>query len=228
MRVLIVEDSPHLRASLVQGLREHGFAVDSAADGKQGLACAQSDPYDVVVLDWMLPKMDGLSMLQALRRNGIETHVIMLTAREDIDDRVTGLHAGADDYLVKPFAFPELLARLRALTRRAYRKKTPAIRVGRLLVDTTHRTAHVADSPSPIRLTPREFAILEYLAYHVGEPVSRQELQGHIYDDHSQVLSNAIDSAMCDLRAKLSAAGCTGLLHTRRKVGYVLCEESEK
>lgn len=228
MRVLVVEDAVRLRASLVQGLSEKGYTVDWAADGAQALQLAESDRYGVIVLDWMIPKVDGLAVLRTLRAKSIQSHVIMLTARDAIEDRVTGLRQGADDYLVKPFAFEELVARLQALARRSPPTRADVLRVGRLVIDRTHRIARVADSMQELRLTPREFAILEHLACRADHPVSRHELHRHVYVDHAQVMSNAIESAVCCLRLKLNAAGCEGVLHTRRKIGYVLRTEPEK
>ncbi|MGH7130383.1 MAG: response regulator transcription factor [Phycisphaerales bacterium] len=220
MRVLIVEDSAVLRDSLAQGLREAGFAVDAVADGKRGLIHAQTTDYDVVVLDWMLPVMDGLTVLSRLRAKRVDAAVLMLTARDALDDRVLGLTTGADDYLVKPFAFKELLARVTALGRRRHGERSPIIRIGPLTIDSSAKTARVGERK--LSLAPREYSLLEYLALRQGKPVPRAELEEHLYDDRSQVLSNAIDAAVYSLRSTLEAAGCPALIHTRRKVGYVL------
>lgn len=224
MRILIVEDSVVLRDSLAQGLREAGYAVDAVADGKRGLIHVQTTDYDVVVLDWMLPQMDGLAVLSAMRAKRMSAAVIMLTARDTVEDKVQGLAAGADDYLVKPFAFKELLARVQALARRRYGERSPVVTVGPLAIDSSARVVRIAGKE--IGLTPREYAILEYLAARAGKPVTRAELEEHVYDDRSQVFSNAIDSAIGALRGKLKASGCPALIHTRRKVGYVLKEGS--
>ena len=213
-----------LRESLAQGLREAGYAVDAVADGKRGLIHAHTTDYDVVVLDWMLPQMDGLAVLSAMRAKKISAAVIMLTARDTLDDKVQGLAAGADDYLVKPFAFKELLARVQALARRRHGERSPVVTIGPLAIDSSARLVRVAGKE--VELTPREYAILEYLAARAGKPVTRAELEEHVYDDRSQVFSNAIDSAIGGLRAKLEASGCPALIRTRRKVGYVLKEES--
>jgi DNA-binding response OmpR family regulator len=226
MRVLVVEDSLRLRESLAQGLREAGLAVDAVADGAQGLIRAQTSEYDVIVLDWMLPQMDGLTVLRRLRDTGVNTHVLMLTAKDEVDDRVLGLASGADDYLVKPFAFAELVARVRTLARRNHGAKSATIRIGPLIIDTTARVARAAPDGPSLDLTRREFAILEYLAMRHGKPVTRLELEEHVYDVRSQVFSNAIDSAVCSLRGKLESAGCSQLIQTRRRVGYVLKEAS--
>lgn len=227
MRILIVEDSGVLRDSLAQGLREAGYAVDAVADGKHGLIHAQTTDYDVVVLDWMLPQMDGLSVLAKMREKRVAAAVLMLTAKDTLDDKVRGLAAGADDYLVKPFAFKELLARVRALARRRHGQPSPIIRVGPLALDTSAKTARVARGGGAevvLDLTPRQYTLLEYLAARAGKPASRAELEEHLYDERSQVFSNAIDSAIAALRGKLNAAGCPPLIHTRRRVGYVLQE----
>jgi DNA-binding response OmpR family regulator len=227
MRILIVEDSAVLRDSLAQGLREAGYAVDAVADGKRGWIHAQTTDYDVIVLDWMLPEMDGLTVLGRLRDKRIPAPVLMLTAKDTLDDKVRGLTTGADDYLVKPFAFKELLARVQALTRRRHGERSPVLRIGPLTIDTSAKTANVArghGSAVALDLSPREYGLLAYLAAHAGKPVPRAELEEHLYDDRSQVFSNAIDSAVAALRGKLNAAGCPPLIHTRRKVGYVLKE----
>lgn len=225
MRILIVEDSAVLRDSLAQGLREAGYAVDAVADGKRGLIYAQTTDYDVIVLDWMLPEMDGLTVLAKIREKRIPAAILMLTAKDTLDDKVRGLTTGADDYLVKPFAFKELLARVQALTRRRHGERSPVVRIGPLTIDTSAKTAHVArghGAAVALDLSPREYGLLAYLAAHAGKPVPRAELEEHLYDDRSQVFSNAIDSAVAALRGKLDAAGCPAIIHTRRKVGYVL------
>ncbi len=227
MRVLIVEDSGVLRDSLSQGLREAGYAVDSVADGKRGLIHAQTTDYDVIVLDWMLPEMDGIEVVAAIRAKKLPAAVLMLTARDSVDDKVRGLATGADDYLVKPFAFKELLARVQALARRRHNQPSPMLCVGPLAINTDARTATTLQAHGPaitLSLTPREYALLCYLAARTGKPVTRAELEEHLYDDSSQVFSNAIDSAVAALRRKLDAAGCPPLIHTRRKIGYVLKE----
>ena len=234
MRILIVEDSQVLRESLAQGLREAGYAVDAVADGRLGLIHAQTTDYDVIVLDWMLPSLDGVTLLSRYRSwankkdvAGGGAAVLMLTAKDTVDDRVRGLSAGADDYLVKPFAFKELLARVQAMTRRRHGERAPVMSVGQLTIDTiarTARVAHAGGNHATLDLTPREYALLEYLMARAGRPVSRAELEEHLYDDRSQVFSNAIDSAVAALRSKLAESGCAELIHTRRKIGYVLNE----
>jgi two-component system copper resistance phosphate regulon response regulator CusR len=226
VRVLVVEDSPSLQRSISQALREAGFAVDVVGSGKQGLIHARTTEYDVIVLDIMLPEMDGLTVLRKLREKAVHAGVLLLTARDTIDDRVTGLHLGADDYLVKPFALAELLARVQALARRVHGVRSSEIRVGVLRIDTDAKVVTVLTSrPHRLELAPREYTVLEYLAHRSGKPVSRAELEEHLYDQSSQVSSNAIDVAVATLRGKLAEAGCPKLIHTRRKVGYVLAEE---
>jgi len=226
VRVLLVEDSPSLQRSISQGLREAGYAVDVVGDGKQGLIHARTTDYDVIVLDIMLPELDGLTVLRRIREKGVQSCVLVLTAKDTIEDRVAGLRGGADDYLVKPFAFAELLARVQALARRIHGVRGGCIRIGALQVDPAAKTATVA-TPRLCRLelAPREFAVLEYLAHRAGKPVSRAELEEHLYDQRSQVMSNVIDVTVSVLRAKLESAGCPPMIHTRRKIGYVLAEE---
>lgn len=225
MRVLIVEDSVVIRESIAQALRETGYAVDIVGDGRRGLIHARTSEYDAIVLDVGLPEMDGLSVLRAMREKSVRVPVLMLTARDGVDDRVLGLSTGADDYLVKPFAMAELRARIEALIRRSKGSASPVLRVGPLAIDVSTKTVRVGEG-GPIELAPREYALLEYLAHRAGKPVPRHELEEHLYDQYSQVQSNAVDSAVCALRAKLDAAGCPALIKTRRKVGYVLNGET--
>ncbi len=220
MRILIVEDSVRLQRSLSSALRKTGYAVDVAGDGEEGLWLAGSHDYDVIILDIMLPKRDGLSVLAELRRRGQIVHVLLLTARDTILDRVEGLQAGADDYLVKPFALEELLARVQALGRRTYGTKQPRLQVGALEIDTLARCARRAGQT--VDLTAREYLLLEYLSRRRGEVVSRAEIEAHIYDEQVDPMSNVVDSAICSLRKKISSAGEPPLIHTRRGLGYVL------
>jgi len=220
MRVLLVEDSARLQRSLASALRKSGYAVDLADDGEAGQWLAESHEYDVIVLDVMLPKRNGLTVLAALRGQGRRTHVLLLTARDTVADRVHGLRAGADDYLVKPFALDELLARVEALCRRAYGTKQTRLVVADLEVDTLGRRAYRAGQP--VDLTAREFQLLEYLVRRHGQVVARAEIEEHIYDEQVDPLSNVVDSAVCSLRKKLSAANEAPLIHTRRGQGYLL------
>lgn len=220
MHLLIIEDSARLRRSLAAGLKRAGYAVDCAADGEEGLWKAQANSYDTVLLDLMLPGLDGLEVLRRLREGGSEAHILILTARDAVDDRVRGLRAGADDYLPKPFVFEELLARIEALCRRAYGRKDPRVAVGDLILDRMARTATRAGAI--LALAPREYALLEFLALRTGEVVSRTEIEAHLYDENAGLMSNTVDSAVCVLRRKIQPPGSVLLLHTRRGHGYVL------
>ena len=219
MRVLFVEDSESLRRSVSRALRHAGYAVDVAADGAEGLEAAESRDYDVLLLDIMLPKLDGLALLRQLRAGGKTTHVLMLTARDTVADRVEGLRQGADDYLVKPFALDELLARVEALCRRAYGSKESVLRIGDVEIDFAARKLSRADAG--VQLTPREWRLLEYLARRLDEVVPRSEIEAHIYDEMVEPMSNVVDTAIYALRQKVGA----GLIHTRRGLGYVLTKE---
>lgn len=220
MRVLFVEDSKPLQKSVAFALRRAGYSVDVCGDGDEGLFRAETVPYDVLVLDLMLPKVDGLTILKRLRDGGSAMQILILTARDTVPDRVRGLQGGADDYLVKPFALDELLARVGALCRRAYARKNPRHEIGDLVLDIAQRT--VARGGTALDLTPREYRILEYLALRSGEVVSRTDIWNHVYDESGEPFSNAVDSAVCTLRKKLDAPGGPPLLHTRRGMGYVL------
>lgn len=223
MRILFIEDSERLQRSVGTGLRKAGYAVDAATSGTDGEWLAQSNTYDVILLDLMLPGMDGLTLLSRLREAGDKTPILMLTARGSVDDRVKGLQLGADDYLPKPFAFDELLARVQALVRRGHDQRSPVIVIGDMRIDTSARS--VTRAGEPISLAAREYAILEYLAYRTGETVSRSEIEEHVYDDRAELMSNVVDSAICGLRKKLSRPGADPLIHTRRGMGYVLVAE---
>jgi len=225
MRVLLIEDYAPLRKSVSQGLREAGFAVDAAADGAEGFWYARSNPYDVIILDLMLPQMDGLTILRRLRDAGNPAHILILTARDAVSDRVRGLELGADDYLVKPFAFAELLARVRALIRRRYDAKSPVLRVGDLEIDTAARVVRRAGRT--IKLTAREYALLEFLALRAGQVVSRTDIWEHIYEFDSSAQSNVVDVYIGYLRRKLEQPGLPRLIHTRRGQGYVLAESKD-
>jgi DNA-binding response OmpR family regulator len=220
MRILVVEDYEPIQEAVAQGLREAGFAVDVASDGQTGLWFARDNAYDVIVLDIMLPGMDGLTILKQLRAKGSQTHVILLTAKDAAEDRVRGLDLGADDYLVKPFVFPELLARVRALIRRKYERKDPVIRVEDLEIHTTTRS--VSRGGRTVELSPREYALLEFLALRAGEVVTRSEIWEHVYEFHSAADSNVVDVFIGHLRRKLDDGALTKLIHTRRGHGYVL------
>lgn len=222
MRILLVEDSQRLARSVQTGLRRLGHAVDVVHDGRKGLSYARCNPYDLVLLDIMLPELDGLEVLAALREEGVQTHVLLLTARDTVGDRVTGLNTGADDYLVKPFAFEELAARVEALGRRVRGPATPVLQVADLSVDTAART--VTRGGRALDLSRREYALLRYLASRPGEIVSRIEIEDELYDEETLPMSNVVASTICALRDKLEAHGEPRLIHTRRGLGYVLAE----
>ena len=213
MRILIVEDEPRLLRSLAKALREEGYAVDTADTGTEGMFMAENYPFDAMVLDVMLPGLDGWELLARLRKTKL-TPVLMLTARDAGPDRVRGLDLGADDYLVKPFDLAELLARLRALIRRAAGQAQSGLEIGDIVVDTRSRS--VTRKGEPVALTAREFAILEYLALHRGQVISRTELWEHLLDEADDTLSNLVDVHVFGIRKKLGH----GLILTRRGQGY--------
>lgn len=222
MRILLIEDYLPLRKSLTQGLQEAGFAVDATGDGTEGLWYARSAQYDVIVLDLMLPGLDGLTLLKKLREQGSNVNVLILTAKDTLQDRVTGLNAGADDYLIKPFGFEELLARVHALIRRKYDDRSPLIRVADLEIDAVRK--QVTRNGGPVELTAREYALLEYLARRSGELVTRTDIWEHVYDFHDSAQSNVVDVYIGYLRRKIERPGRPRLIHTRRGQGYVLGE----
>ena len=225
MRVLLVEDHKPLSRSLKKGLEEEGFAVDVAEDGEEGDFKATTAEYDVIVLDVMLPKEDGLSLLQRWRRQGLKTHVLLLTARGTIEDKVRGLDQGADDYLTKPFELEELFARLRALIRRGHQTKDPVLRVHDLEIDTAARTVRRAGQM--IHLTPREYALLEFLAFHRGKVVTRSMIWEHLYDEYDENTSNVVDVYIRYLRNKVDKGFDPPLILTRWGEGYLLRGEAE-
>jgi len=220
MRLLLIEDYAPLRKSVAKGLREAGFAVDATGNGKEGLWHAMGGEYDAIILDIMLPDVDGLSILKKLRSRGRRTHVLILTARDTLADKVRGLDLGADDYLVKPFAFEELLARVHALVRREYRQKSPVVRVGSLRIDTAAQ--RVRRGREELRLTAREYALLEYLAMRAGQAVSRTDIWEHVYEFDSDAASNVVDVYIGYLRRKIDRPGRPSLIRTIRGRGYAL------
>src|SRR4051794_738272 len=220
MRVLLIEDHKPLLRALRQGLEEEGLAVDTAADGEEGDFKARSANYDVIILDLMLPKIDGLTLLQNWRRSGLNTHVLVLTARDATDDKVKGLDLGADDYLTKPFQLEELLARLRALIRRGHQVKDPVLRILDLEIDTAGRT--VKRGGQTIHLTPREYALLQFLAFHRGRVVSRSMIWEHLYDEQDENTSNVVDVYIRYLRNKIDKGFEVPLIQTRWGEGYLL------
>jgi DNA-binding response OmpR family regulator len=221
MRVLLVEDHKPLAGALRQGLEEEGFAVDVAADGPDGDFKARSAEYDVIVLDVMLPGEDGLSLLQRWRRDGLKAPVLVLSAREECEDKVRGLDLGADDYLAKSgLSLEELMARLRALIRRGHQVKDPVLRVHDLEIDTTARS--VKRAGRPVHLTPREYALLEFLAFHQGKVVSRSMIWEHLYDERDETTSNVVDVYIRYLRNKIDKGFEPPLILTRWGEGYLL------
>lgn len=225
MRILVVEDDVAIAKGLVRGLRELSFAVDHASDGEQAEYLAAINPYDAVVLDLALPKKDGLQVCRTLRQRGSETRILMLTARDAVRDRVDGLNAGADDYLVKPFDFEELVARLRALMRRRGEVKGRQLVVRDLELDTHSQRARRAGVP--LSLTTKEYALLEFLALNVNRVVGRREISEHVWDDNYDPASNLIDSYINRLRRKVDSDFDVPLIQTRRGAGYMLVDETK-
>jgi two-component system OmpR family response regulator len=215
MRLLVVEDEPDLQNLLARALRGQGYAVDTAEDGEQGLYKAQTWDYDALVLDWMLPKLDGISLLRELRRKK-KTPVLLLTARDTTQDRVLGLDCGADDYLVKPFEIQELLARLRAIIRRSSGITSNIISIGEIQIDTGSHV--VRRNGEAILLTAREYALVELLALRRGKLVTRQVLYDHLFDENDDTLSNLIEVHISNVRKKLGK----DFISTRRGAGYIV------
>lgn len=226
MKILIVEDERRLSAVLKKGLEENAFAVDTAFDGEEGLYMAETFTYDAVLLDIMLPGMDGLSVLEQLRSKNIAVPVLMLTARGEIEDRIKGLNFGADDYIPKPFDFSELLARLNAVIRRHKGKSSSIIAIGDLIIDT--RSHSVTRAGKNISLSAREYNLLEYLTLNSGRVISRTELIEHVYDSDFDSDSNIVDVYISYLRGKLDKDAVVPLIHTVRGVGYILKHEIGK
>jgi len=223
MRVLIVDDDRKIAQFVVKGLKQAGYAVDHAADGEEGQHLLQTEPYDAAVIDIMLPKIDGLSLVAAIRSAGCRTPVIFLSARREIDDRVRGLQVGGDDYLVKPFAFSELLARLQALIRRASgAAESMGLTLGDLQLDILKR--RVTRAGKPIDLQPREFSLLEYMMRNVGKVVSKTTIMEHVWDYNFDPETNVVETCVCRLRIKLNEGGGPDIIRTVRGVGYVLDE----
>ena len=220
MKVLLIDDSERLRRSLAVGLRNSGFATEAVGDGEEGLAHARHGDYDVVVLDLMLPKMDGLAVLRRLRESGSKVHVLILSAKDQVAERIEGLQLGADDYLTKPFDFGELVARLRALVRRKYGVKSPLVELGALRVDTGKRV--VERDGQPLHLTRNEYAILEHLLACRGRVVAKAELLERLYADVGHGSENAVEVFVHQLRRKLHAEGAPEVIETRRGHGYLI------
>ena len=220
MRLLMIEDYQPLRQSVCQGLREAGYAVDATHDGEEGLWFAQTNEYDAIILDLMLPGRDGLSILQQLRTEGRAVHILILTAKDTVEDRIRGLDLGADDYLVKPFVFEELLARVRALVRRSYQQKKPLLQIGPMQIDLTAQIVTVKGNV--VSLTAREYALLEYLAMRADEVVSRSDIWEHLYEFKDDASSNVVDVYIGYLRRKIECESEVPILHTVRGRGYKL------
>ena len=216
MRILVAEDEPDLAHTLRKALTEDGYAVDCTPNGERALEKATAVPYDTILLDVMLPGKNGLAVLSDLRAQGIRTPVLILTARDAVDDKVRGLNVGADDYMTKPFALTELLARVRALIRRASPEPVNELVAGPLVVDTCARIVRHGDVV--VDLTAREYAILELLARRKGSVVTRSAIYDHVYDDRDDTLSNVVDVFIAALRRKVGS----GVIHTRRGHGYII------
>jgi len=221
MRVLVVEDDWKIASFIMSGLKQAGFAVDHAADGEEGLHLALQEPYDAMVVDIMLPKVDGLRLIETIRGQRVDTPVIILSAKRSVDDRVKGLQKGGDDYLVKPFSFSELLARVQALIRRSTRTAdTTSLKVGDLSMDLV--TRQVVRAGKPIDLQPREFALLEYLMRNAGRVVSKTMILEHVWDYSFDPQTNVVDVLIFRLRSKVDKDFDTKMIQTLRGVGYVL------
>ena len=224
MRLLLVEDDIKIAQFVVNGLKEAGFAVDHAANGEDGLHLALTEPYDVAVVDLMLPKLDGLTLIEEVRKKNISTPVLILSAKRSVDDRVTGLKAGSDDYLVKPFAFSELLARVEALIRRSTRVTAPSeLGIADLTLDLN--TRKVFRGENEIFLQPLEFSLLEYLMRNADRVVSKTMIMEHVWDYNFNPQTNVVEARICYLRDKIDKGFDAKLIHTVRGVGYVLKEK---
>lgn len=220
MRIILIEDEKNLANIIKKGLQEEGYSVDAAYDGEEGLYMAENIPADAIVLDIMLPKMDGLQILKTIRKSGVKTPVLLLTAKDTVIDKIKGLDTGADDYLTKPFEFGELLARIRALMRRTGEIKSPLIVIEGLEINTASH--EVKRGGKKIALSAREYAILEYLAYNKDRVVTRIEITEHIYDESFDLDSNIVDVYINYLRAKIDKGFKRKLIHTVRGAGYIL------
>lgn len=222
MRILIVEDELRLASVIKKGLIEEGFAVDTASDGEEGQYLAQSESYDLIILDIMLPKVDGLTICKKLRSVNVKTPVLMLTAKSTIEEKVAGLDSGADDYLTKPFAFLELRSRIHALIRRSKQESSPILRVSDLELDPIKHT--VKRTGNIVSLTPKEFSVLELLLRHKDEVVSRTMIIEHVWDYNFESMSNVVDVFVAAIRRKVDRGAKVKLIHTLHGVGYKLSE----
>jgi DNA-binding response OmpR family regulator len=220
MRVLVVDDSERVRKFLASGLHAQGLAAETASDGAEALRVIDSQPIDVVVLDLMMPGMDGIQLLKALQGRSEKPRILVLSARDQVEDRVEALNLGADDYLVKPFAFDEVVARINALSRRRADAASPLLQHGRLQLDTGSRVVRVDDAV--LQLTPKEYALLELLLRCRGRLLSRQAIFEHLYESDSSASDTVIEALLSTMRAKLARAGVPDLIQTRRGFGYVI------
>lgn len=223
MHILLVEDEKRLSDVIKRGLLEHGFAVDQAYDGQEGQYLAEAEAYDLIILDLMLPKVDGLTVCKNLRHKDVKTPILMLTAKTTVDDKIAGLDTGADDYLTKPFSFLELRSRVHALIRRSNKEASPVIKIDDLELDPTKRT--VTRAGEDISLTPKEFSILEFLVRHKNEVVTRTMIIEHVWDYNFESMSNVIDVFMATLRRKVDKSSKVKLIHTIHGVGYRISTE---
>lgn len=223
MRILLIEDDQRLSSVVKKGLEENGFAVDISNDGEDGQYMAESETYDVIVLDIMLPKLNGVEVCRNLRNEGNVIPILMLTAKSNLEEKVIGLDSGADDYMVKPFDFAELLSRIRALIRRSKGRAGPVLQVQDLTLDSAKHA--VKRGAWKISLTPKEFSILEYLMHHAGEVVSRTMIVEHAWDYNFDGMSNIVDVFMATLRKKIDNGNKDKLLHTVHGVGYKISEK---
>jgi len=223
MRILLIEDDEKVAALVERGLKEEGFTVDRAHDGQEGLRMGLKEPYDTAIVDIMLPKLDGLSLIEELRRQKVNTPILILSAKRSVDDRIRGLQRGSDDYLTKPFAFSELLARVQALIRRTTTVSEPnSLVVGDLRIDLITREVKRGDKEIPLQ--PKEYALLEYLARNAGKVVSRTMIMEHVWDYNFDPMTNVVEARICKLRDKIDKDHDIKLLHTAWGAGYVLKE----
>ena len=225
MRILLVEDEEKVARFIRVGLKAEGFAVDSARDGRTGLQLARINPYDLLVVDLMLPELSGTELIREVRKTNSEVPVVVLTARDAVADKVANFESGADDYLTKPFAFAELLVRIKALLRRGLTKRANVVRIDDLEIDRI--THQVRRSEKPIRLTSKEYGLLEYLATNVGRVLSRTMIVEHVWDQSFEGLTNIVDVYVRQLRAKIDEPFEKKLIHTVRSVGYALRDPTE-
>lgn len=220
MKILIIEDSQRLLRSLTVGLKKHGFSVDTADNGRDGLDFALFNDYDVILLDLMLPGLDGLTILRQLRASGKRTHIMILSAKDQVDDRIKGLQLGADDYMVKPFSFDELIARVQTLIRRKYDTKSPELSVNGVTLNTANK--EVISHGEVAVLTPGEYAILEHLILNRGRVLSKDQLLDAVHDSESYASRNVIEVLVCNLRKKLDQEGEPSIIKTKRGYGYLV------